>query len=62
MSKNEIQNESINLKEDKISELNKTINEKKFELNSLQSKILEFGENIDLLKKQNEKLQKELNI
>ena len=60
MSKNEIQNESINLKEDKISELNKTINEKKFELNSLQSKILEFGENIDLLKKQNEKLQKEV--
>ena len=68
MSKNEIQNESMKLEEDikkdyssRISELNKTINEKEFEINSLQSKIIEFSENIDLLKKQNEKLQQEVN-
>lgn len=70
MSENDIIKPSFNKEkeniennyEKKILKLNKTIMEKDLEINSLQTKIIEFSKNIDELKEENNMLKKEINI
>jgi len=60
MSKNE-KKEIDNGFAKKILKLNKIIMEKDIEINSLQTKIIEFSKNINELKQENDKLKKEIN-
>ena len=70
MSENDIIKPSFNKEkeniennyEKKILKLNKTIMEKDLEINSIQTKIIEFSKNIDELKEENNMLKKEINI
>ena len=69
MSKNETSKTSFKPKEQidnsfakKILKLNKIIMEKDIEINSLQTKIIEFSKNIYDLKTENDKLKKQINI
>ena len=70
MSENDIIKPSFNKEkeniennyEKKILKLNKTIMEKDLEINSLQTKIIEFSKNIYELKEENNMLKKEINI
>ena len=70
MSENDIIKPSFNKEkeniennyEKKILKLNKIIMEKDLEINSLQTKIIEFSKNIDELKEENNMLKKEINI